>query len=1301
MDNTCISEYSSSSKLQNRHCILHLKQNTKISISHVSYVNKPKLFFNRFLCKHCNYIFKKLHHYKRHISMNKCLSNNRNSIKFIGGFNETRPLKIHEKLQTYGLDFQETDFQKKYALFWDFESLQKTTKKTQNANTNYIFKNEPFAYSICGNFEMNIIHRQINNPDSLLRFFVDDLYKLSKDIEQMYPDKYIKAIDFFSKKIEYLENRILLLHEKLSKIKNRTTMYISNESCIDIFYKCSQKKDYLEKSKHLIDNFPSMKKTYSFLKLDIFHCKQKLSYLKSLTTELQDFISCPPAISYGGSNFDINLCRKHLFKYLLKKTKHLNVLKKGNRYLLIKTPFSKFIDMTCFLSTSMSLDNFSKSMCPDNVCHKGYLHYEKLNSFEQLKSHQMPPYDDFYSRLKGGNVFEVDIDTNKYSENDITKMGKQRYNDVKRLWIENQWNLGKYIEYYTNKDVQILADSVMVFENMFLTNFNLSILNFISLPQIARYLLKEECYKNGVLLPRFSNKNSHIYYALKNSLTGGSSQIYQRKCDVNTLISQNKLCKSIYGLDANSLYPTTMENFFPSGQPISYIKNPGDQFFSIEKDINWKKMYVWIDFLAKKYNVEILHALNAGFEQKILGFKTDGYIPLNNQNRHFFDLINDKSNSYKGVCLEFLGCYYHDCCLCGKKRDNYDKLKQCLFKFYQYLKNGYYIIWIFECIFNEQLLENNDLQEIYEKYDAYPFYSLYKNRRITDQTFIENIKNGTFFGFITVSLSIPPYHPYIDFDKWPAFFCNHLLTVENWSPFMLKHFGIDSEGNYTTHVTSRKLLLQTNSVKRITISSELLKFYISCGVKVNHIYNSFEFVKKKPYAKLVKRVIDLRRYSDSIKNECLAQICKLVLNSAFGSFHLNKIGYKNVSYSNDEGIILKKMNSSTFYSINELYTGQYEIINNKSKVIQDTLLYHANQVLDISKAILCDFVWNFFMRCVHKNDFKILVSDTDSIYVALTDSNIEKIVKPSFLEYYKWMIAIDHSKSRCCDNIDTVSSFSECTTPFNKIYFPRECCKSHALFDSRSPNLFKIEKFVVKKPFFIGLSSKKFILKDDTKIVKLSFAGLSKINFVSKNPEVVTKNIKNLFKKPLKKSVTSVGINYNLGVDNMTKNDMLFYSQYRNINSALYLKRYVHDCGIETSALNICSTPYLGFVEKPIYIYRNHYLCLYKTRNILYNNTHFKCLNDLFENIEKTVLFSNLHEVILKILQNLLKKGVLHRNRLTKYKHKLLLFPGKGSLLTTGVNSYTALRYMSLKDIPGKNELTKILNIFIETFDTV
>ena len=87
--------------------------------------------------------------------------------------------------------------------------------------------------------------------------------------------------------------------------------------------------------------------------------------------------------------------------------------------------------------------------------------------------------------------------------------------------------------------------------------------------------------------------------------------------------------------------------------------------------------------------------------------------------------------------------------------------------------------------------------------------------------------------------------------------------------------------------------------------------------------------------------------------------------------------------------------------------------------------------------------YNFFTRFCDVNKFEELEMDTDSLYVALAEKELEDCIRPEMRAEWQRLRSND-----CVDSFtaEAVANF-----------FPRTCCVKHKQHDKREPGLFKEE----------------------------------------------------------------------------------------------------------------------------------------------------------------------------------------------------------------------------------------------------
>ena len=79
-------------------------------------------------------------------------------------------------------------------------------------------------------------------------------------------------------------------------------------------------------------------------------------------------------------------------------------VKKSRKYPCIKTEYFKFMDILQFLGPGYNLKSFFKAFGVSEQ--KGFFLYDYFTHADQLDETTLPPYETFYSTIKGCNILE-------------------------------------------------------------------------------------------------------------------------------------------------------------------------------------------------------------------------------------------------------------------------------------------------------------------------------------------------------------------------------------------------------------------------------------------------------------------------------------------------------------------------------------------------------------------------------------------------------------------------------------------------------------------------------------------------------------------------------------------------------------------------------------------------------------------------------------------------------------------------------------------------------------------------------
>ena len=188
-----------------------------------------------------------------------------------------------------------------------------------------------------------------------------------------------------------------------------------------------------------------------------------------------------------------------------------------------------------------------------------------------------------------------------------------------------------------------------------------------------------------------------------------------------------------------------------------YVRRKLENSFRPEVSEKYIDSYVWMDYLMKNQNIQILHKLNNSKEIRFGNYLVDGYCVSNK------------------TVYEFNGCYFHGCphnCLIVRNIKNHywmkrleevqkkDQIKR------NYLKGeGLNFVSIQECEFNKKI--KSHCSDFYKKY--LPQYYFTNKGKLTVEQIVHDIELGRLFGVAEVDITIKEgYEKY--FEEFPPFF---------------------------------------------------------------------------------------------------------------------------------------------------------------------------------------------------------------------------------------------------------------------------------------------------------------------------------------------------------------------------------------------------------------------------------------------------------------------------------------------------------------------------------------------------
>ena len=1044
-----------------------------INNDHLSYITNINTFSSKYACIKCDKLFKTKFHLARHNS--SC--DNRNNLKFLGGFYS--PTKtIFEKLELNDFHVEKRDRFFEWFIVYDFEAL---LLKTNTVSTKTVWTNKhiPVSVSINSNvFGYDKPFCIVNvDEDQLISDMLSYMIEISDQVK-------IKAKEKWS----YIFQQI---NDKITSYKDLN----ENEASEDSY----------SPNKNLNENEAS-EDSYS----------PNVAILKNLN-ELNDsfelYCSQIPVIGFNSAKYDINLIKRKLLSQLeLYKCKNAFIVKRNNAYTCVANKQLRFIDITQYLAQGFNYRQFLTAYKVKEE--KSYFPYEWFDDIEKLDCIELPNYDCFFSTLKNTNVLSEEIDKwNGIGEQ--PKCGKDNYNDLLNIWkTENMKTFKDFLIYYNNKDVGPFVKAIENMQKFYIENELDIFKNAISLPGVARRMLFEESKHFGSVFSLFDKNNKEFYECLKRNIVGGPSIIFKRyhKTD-ETKIRDVKLCKSIVGFDANALYLWCFSQNMPTG---SFIKREHPKFIPIRTDKHMN-MYYWMDYNNKTNNLRILHKLNNGKEKRIGPYYVDG--------------IDLKSN----IVYEYNGCYYHGHDCIKNDKEGKSKLLRTNKRIAYIESLGFKTVQIWECEFLKECRTNTDLQNFINS--KQPKFSEKYKHSVTEKQIIQGVLNDDLFGMIEVDLHVPA-DKYEYFSEFSPIFCNTNVSFEDIGSHMQDHCL-----NFNLGKRPRRLLIGGMKAEKILLATDLLKWYITHGLIISHIYTVIEYTPQKCFTNFVSKVSNARRAGDKDKTMAIiAETMKLIGNSAYGSTIMNKEKHLSIKYVEGDNKVPIYINDPRFRNLTKLDDSFYEIERYKRRIVMDIPIQIGFIILQYAKLRMLGFYYDCIDKYINRNDFELIQMDTDSLYFGLASESFVEAIKPSMVQEYTKQI-------NACNILE--NNF------YHNTWFPRTCCSDHILFDKRTPGLFKQEFFGNE---MVALCSKTYIINNDEKY-KFSCKGINKQNLT---------NISDIYRNVLTTQEAHSSLNTGFRLKN---NSIFTYKVLRCGFTYFYCKRVVLDDGITTVPLNIMLKP--------------------------------------------------------------------------------------------------------------------------------
>ena len=436
---------------------LYLSQSsfpTKIYLNvfknHLSLITDIQMYSKQFICSRCDKLFAEMRNLKQHEP--RC--DGTVEYAFPGGVYKNK-LSIFEELEEMGVRVKEEDKYEKWFACFDFEAYQRDFREGLDQveeieceeGTSWNKVHVPVSFSAGCNLEgVKTKHVSSKDPEELTAKLVGTLFEMADK-------KYRAAVERFEYIFEQINFLMQMERNNLSEMNGDMAVSVA---------------DFLDNAG---DDDLEMDENGG---LTSKHMKS----LENLYGKFEGYCKELAVFGFNSAGYDIKLIKKYLFKELCEHGQQPSfIVKKSKKYPCIKTEYFKFMDILQFLAPGYNLKSFFKAFGVSEQ--KGSFPYDYFTHADQLDETTLPPYETFYSTIKGCNVLEEEhtafqklIDQRKSEQEALQilrltskpKTGPENYHWLQDLWTENQWStFAHFLKWYNDLDVTPMLQAI---ENM-------------------------------------------------------------------------------------------------------------------------------------------------------------------------------------------------------------------------------------------------------------------------------------------------------------------------------------------------------------------------------------------------------------------------------------------------------------------------------------------------------------------------------------------------------------------------------------------------------------------------------------------------------------------------------------------------------------------------------------------------------------------------------------------------------------------------------------------------------------------
>ena len=861
--------------------------------------------------------------------------------------------------------------------------------------------------------ECGIAYAAREDPKELIKEFVRTLQVIARARRNIMLRKYEDIIEHITR--WFLEKYIKLDLTRSCKDSSELLAEINHNRIEDMAEEFARDDD----AQAMV-----IKNTKEMAERNLEICSKEIRLLG----KLKKCVNHLPILGFTSIGYDIPLIKNYFLPEvarLVPSEVSIQVVKKTTRYVSITVNGLGdgggfvFLDIMQYMAPGFNLDTFIKSFADNTSSHKSYFPYEYLNSYDKLTETEMPPYDAFVSKLRQENQLDSEYQTylvQKFGLARDTKKdsltpeqlakapetGQEKYQKLVELWREKQWQtIGDYLKYYNVQDVVPFLIGVCNYAKEMRSKEVDVVRDAISLPGLAKRILMKHVPHRSL----YYIDDPSVYSTIKRKEVGGQSIIFTRENGPEP--------PYVKGFDAKSLPFYCLGEGQFTGKPIIYDalndflmsrrpmrRYPGYKHLTSKDSSAAEECLDYMDevdllpcniHMQRQYRMVLTVSEKKWLSNKFDEHKipkcctfsnicVDGYYTVvteeGNDGENDFATMLDKRVRH---VVEFDGCYWHACEVCGAGLQNYGKRgggsitgekHQMIYRLhYEILeRRGYVMHCIRDCEWNNMRRQYPTIDEFCKSRSRKGDPLVVEEQRSSLTTvphLLQMLLAKTVFGILVCDIIIPEDK---DAERMKKYF-------KDFAP-IIKHTNINYEdiGEFMQGVSDRsgikvkdrRCVIDSYFGKGIGLIDEYVVWLLNKGFMVDKVYTFIRYNKEPIFRDFANAITEMRIKGDKDKHSKMpALMAKFIGNSAFGSTITNKDKHREVvlqRYNTNEdgplaGSDYRAVVASLFNFIkHEQITPQLlEVERRNDKLVYDQLRYIAKTIFDRAKLSVLKF----------------------------------------------------------------------------------------------------------------------------------------------------------------------------------------------------------------------------------------------------------------------------------------------------------------------------------------------------------